>query len=183
MSATPIRTRIDAVSSPPVSVVATAANPFVTSLALLAVDAFTVLLASWLSVSLWSLVNPGVTMSNYFHLGASLALFLGAYLAFGLYTAVGIGPVEELRRIVLATVFVALILAAAVFLAKAGEAYSRGAFLVSGALISLLVPAARTVLRAACASRSWWGGSSEPEPPAAFSSKSCPRSPNSASNP
>ncbi|MCW5978621.1 MAG: undecaprenyl-phosphate galactose phosphotransferase WbaP [Bryobacteraceae bacterium] len=156
--AAPAPSRIDALAAPrPVPVVATAANPAATSLALLATDAGAVLLASWLGVSLWSLVNPGVNMSHYFHLGLSLALFLGAYLAFGLYAPAGLGPVEELRRLVLATVLVALVLSAAVFLAKAGATYSRGAFVVSGALISLLVPAARAALRAACAPRAWWG--------------------------
>jgi Undecaprenyl-phosphate galactose phosphotransferase WbaP len=76
---------------------------------------------------------------------------------FGLYSPAGLGAVEELRRITLATATVSLLLTAAVFLTKASDIYSRGAFLSSGFLICLLVPSARAALRAAFASRPWWG--------------------------
>lgn len=156
MSATPLPSNLDLVSLRDRTVASTA-NPVATALSLLAADALSVLAAGFFGVVLWQLVNPEITMSNQFHLGASLALFLVTYLAFGLYVPAGLGPVEELRRVVLATVLVALVLTAAVFLTKAGEDYSRGAFLTTGLLVAFLVPAARAVLRHFCAASPWWG--------------------------
>lgn len=132
-------------------------KPLATSLCLLFGDVLVILAASRLGVHLWALVNPSITMSNHFHLGVSLVLFLAVYQAFGLYSAAGLGPVEELRRIVLGTVLVSLVLTAAVFLTKVVGVYSRGAFLTSGALIAILIPCTRAGLRALFASSSWWG--------------------------
>ena len=132
-------------------------NPAATALSLVALDAVVVLAGAVLGVYLWGFVNPGVTLAQYFDLGLSLTLFLMLYQAFGLYAPAGTGPVEELRRIVLATALVSLLLTAAVFLIKQGDIYSRGAFLLSGALIAVFVPVARAALRSACAAKPWWG--------------------------
>jgi Undecaprenyl-phosphate galactose phosphotransferase WbaP len=134
-----------------------ATRPTATALLLVSTDALTVLASAVVGVFLWSRVNPGVTLEHYFDLGVSLALFLFAYQAFGLYSAAGVGPVEELRRVVIATMLVSLVLTAAVFLLKEGGTYSRGAFLVSGMLVSVFVPVARMALRSAVASKPWWG--------------------------
>jgi len=133
------------------------ARPLWTSLCLLASDSLVVVLASLLGVWLWSLVNPAISFAHYFPLGALPALFVIVYVAFGLYAPAGIDPVEELRRIVLATALVSLVLTAAVFLAKEGAAYSRGAFLVSGGLTTALLPLARAALRTRLAWKRWWG--------------------------
>jgi Undecaprenyl-phosphate galactose phosphotransferase WbaP len=157
MSATPIPARLEALPRREAAPALSTARPLATSLCLAAADGAAVLLAGWLGFALWNLVNSGITPANQFHPAASAALFLSAYLASGLYAAAGLGPVEELRRIVLATVLVSLLLTAAVFLAKASGQYSRGAFLAAGALVLLFVPLARAALRRACAHRPWWG--------------------------
>ena len=133
------------------------ARPRWTSACLLASDCVAVVAASLAGVWLWSLVNPIVSLDHYFPLGALAALFVMVYVAFGLYAPAGIDPVEELRRVALATALVSLVLMAAVFLAKEVEGYSRGALLVSGALTSALVPLGRAVLRQWLATRAWWG--------------------------
>src|SRR4051812_19724753 len=92
------------------------ASPAATRLCLLAADVAAVLLARRLSAALWSLVNSSINTSNEFVLGMSLGLFLLIYAAFGLYAASGLGPVEELRRIVLGAALVSLVLTAAAFL-------------------------------------------------------------------
>ncbi|MCP5116598.1 MAG: exopolysaccharide biosynthesis polyprenyl glycosylphosphotransferase [bacterium] len=51
----------------------------------------------------------------------------------------------------------ALVLTAAVFLTKEGGVYSRGALLMSGAMVSILAPLARGTLRALLARKPWWG--------------------------
>src|SRR5881409_1917623 len=76
---------------------------------------------------------------------------------FGLYSASGLGAVEELRRIVLGAALVSLVLTAAAFLSKAGGVYSRGVFLCSDLLVALLSPLHRAALRRLVADKSWWG--------------------------
>lgn len=139
------------------SLATAAANPRATALALLGVDAVVLLAGTVLGVHLWGLVNPAVSLDQYFDLGVSLALYVTVYWAFGLYAPAALGVIEELRRVVLATLLVSLVFAAAVFLTKEAARYSRGALLTSGALISVFVPLARAALRRACAARRWWG--------------------------
>lgn len=157
MSATPIPARVEILPRRAVRTVRSPARPLLTSLCLAAADAAAVLLACWLGLALWNLVNPSITASNRFSPLAATALFLLAYCASGLYTPAGLGPIEELRRIVLATTLVSLLLTAALFLAKAAGQYSRGVFLATGALVLFLVPLSRAALRRACARRPWWG--------------------------
>jgi Undecaprenyl-phosphate galactose phosphotransferase WbaP len=155
MSASPIASRIPA---PALRLHAThRVDPAATSCALLASDSFAVLAATWLGVSIWSIFNPAISTANSFTAPVVFLLFLSVYAAFGLYSPSGLTPCAELRRSVLATGVVSLALAAAVFLSKDASTYSRGAFLVSSVLAAAFVPAGRSLLRAACASRSWWG--------------------------
>jgi Undecaprenyl-phosphate galactose phosphotransferase WbaP len=132
-------------------------SPTVTSLVLLVADILSILVATFLGVTFWSIFNPSVTMAHYFDLGVSLLLFVAVYCMFGLYEPAGHAAVEELRRTLLATSLVFLALTAAVFLAKDIGAYSRGAFLCSSAIVAFLVPCVRSALRSLCASRRWWG--------------------------
>ncbi len=135
----------------------TQASPAATCCWLLAADIAAVLLARWLGAGLWSLVNPLIGIRNQFDLWMSLALFLIVYAASGLYSASGLGPVEELRRIVLGAALVSLVLTTAAFLSKADGVYSRGVFLSSGLLVALLAPLHRAAVRRCFAGRSWWG--------------------------
>lgn len=137
--------------------VTSGASPGATALSFVAVDTAVLLASTLLGVYVWSLVNPAVSLANYFDLGVSLALYLAVYCAFGLYVPAAFGAVEELRRVVLATLLVSLVFTAAVFLTKEVGAYSRGAFLTAGALISIFVPLGRAALRWACAAKPWWG--------------------------
>jgi len=146
-----------AVSIPQRLLVVLHASPAATRLCLLAADIAAVLLARFLGASLWSLVNASIGIDNEFDLWMSLWLFLLVYAAFGLYSASGLGAVEELRRIVLGAALVSLVLTAAAFLSKAEGVYSRGVFLCSGLLVALLAPLHRAALRRLFADKSWWG--------------------------
>src|SRR5437867_2136549 len=114
-----------AISIPETCPVVGRASPAATRVCLLLADIAAVLLARFLGASLWSLVNASIGIDNEFDLWMSLWLFLLVYAAFGLYSASGLGAVEELRRIVLGAALVSLVLTAAAFLSKAGGVYSR----------------------------------------------------------
>ncbi|MBE9113990.1 undecaprenyl-phosphate galactose phosphotransferase WbaP, partial [Nodosilinea sp. LEGE 07298] len=86
-----------------------------------------------------------------------LGIFLLAYAAAGLYPAVGISPVDELRRICLSTSFTYMVLGAGLFLTGESETYSRGVFLITWVLSLLLVLLGRLLVRQVFASYPWWG--------------------------
>lgn len=86
-----------------------------------------------------------------------LTVFLLAYTAAGLYPAVGLSPVDELRRICLSTTFTYLVLGAGLFLTRESETYSRGVFLITWVLSLLLVLLGRFLVRQVFARCPWWG--------------------------
>ena len=70
---------------------------------------------------------------------------------------VGLPPADELRRSVLATSMVFLILAVGTFIFKVGPEFSRGLFVFSWGASLLTVPTVRVIARALFRGRSWWG--------------------------
>ena len=132
-------------------------SPLRTSLSLLLADIAVVLAARALALLVWHRINPIVGRDQDFGIWLTAALFPMAFASFGLYGAKGFSSVEELRRIVLASVIVSLGLTTASFLSHDSAGYSRGLFVSSFFLVSLLVPLARAALRHFCAARDWWG--------------------------
>ena len=125
--------------------------------ALAASDCLALVLAGVVSVYLRLAFNGQYVPDLYWQLWPILALFWVAYGAAGLYPAVGISPVDELRRICLSTTFTYLVLGAGVFLFREGETYSRGVFLMAWVLSVLGVLLGRLILRQVCARLPWWG--------------------------
>ena len=95
--------------------------------------------------------------SLYGQLWPILGVFLLAYAAAGLYPAVGLSPVDELRRICLSTTFTHLVLGAGLFLTGESETYSRGVFLITWVLSLVLVLLGRLLVRQVFAQYPWWG--------------------------
>jgi lipopolysaccharide/colanic/teichoic acid biosynthesis glycosyltransferase len=132
-------------------------SPISTSVSILASDVIAVFVARIIALFVWHRINPVVTLQNDFGIWFSAALFPLAFASFGLYAAKGLSSVEELRRIVLGSAVVSLILTTTTFLAKDFTSYSRGLFLSSFILVAVLVPAGRAILRHFCAGQPWWG--------------------------
>ncbi len=136
------------------------ARPFATSIVLATADFAAVLAARWLAVALWTRINTSayihVNAVNDFYFPLSLGLTVALFAVFGLYTAGGLSPVEELRRLTVATALVALFLAAAVFFWKDAPVYSRKLFMTSGLLTAAFAPACRALTRRWLARQPWW---------------------------
>ena len=132
-------------------------SPFVTSLCLLLMDVNSVLIARFVALVIWRRVNPVITLDQDFGIWLAALLFPLAYATFGLYAAKGLSSVEELRRVVLGSALVSLILTTTTFLAREVTFYSRGLFLLSFVLVAMIVPFGRAMLRFFCAERPWWG--------------------------
>lgn len=131
-------------------------SPMLTGMAYAASDLLTLMATAMLAEWSWRLVNPLVPALTWEFLPA-LLLFGGVYALFGLYPATGITAVEVFRRLVMATGVVYLILTAAIFLQRDLESYSRGVFVVAGALSVITVPMARAMLCHFVASAHWFG--------------------------
>src|SRR5579871_1581064 len=116
-----------------------AAHPLATSACLLVTDILALAIARWVGYTVWLQFNPQVLQENHFEFWTSLLLYLMVYAAHGMYSAAGISPVEELRRAVQGTVFVALMLAAVSFVSKE-EAHSRGLLIISSLVMAFLIP-------------------------------------------
>lgn len=132
------------------------ARPALTAAVLGAADLAMVLAAGSAAVWLWSLLKPAVDPSDYLRLWPAALVYLSAYAMFGLYPGAGVGPVEELRRIVLATTTVSLAATAALVLTREAG-FSRGVLVGVWILTLFTVPLSRAALRSLLARQRWWG--------------------------
>jgi len=138
-------------------VVVSTARPGITTLLVLLSDVLTLFTAGALAILLRRLLDGGFATGAYGSLWPVIALFLVVYALAGLYPGIGLSPVEELRRLVLATTLVYLVLGVGTFLFKEGERYSRLVFLMAWAFSVVLVPLARALVKHLFASKRWWG--------------------------
>lgn len=111
------------------------------------------LAAFGLRYALGNLVNPPF----YWNLIPLIPLFLALFALRGLYPAVGLSPVEELRRLTTSTSAAFMLLTAFTFWARSAELFSRLIFAFAWIFALLLVPLFRWSLRSFLISRLSWG--------------------------
>ena len=118
-----------------------------------------VLLISIVSVtlSLWSHVREDVLLSTYRDLIPLVLFFCGVYLFAGLYSTMGMSPMEELRRLTISTTFSFLVLSTLTFFYRDSESYSRASFVFSWVVSLVCLPIWRSLLRSFFARFGWWG--------------------------
>jgi Undecaprenyl-phosphate galactose phosphotransferase WbaP len=92
---------------------------------------------------------------NYFWV--PLLLLLIIYANNGLYPAIGLSSVEEVRRLTVSTALVFLIIIMLTFLLKTTAVYSRLIFGLAWAATTILVPLVRNFARRVCVSLNSWG--------------------------
>ena len=132
------------------------ARPALTAAVIFTVDLVAVLAAGSAAIWLWSFLKPAIDPSEYLRLWPAALAYLTAYGMFGLYPGAGIGPVEELRRIALATTLVSLASTAALVLTREAG-FSRGVLLGAWILTLFAVPLSRAAARTLLAACWWWG--------------------------
>ncbi len=140
----------------PLLAVATA-RPWLAGGLLAAGDLAALSLAGGVSALVWQHIDERLSPQFYAHLWPVLLLFPIAYAASGLYPGFGRNPAEELRKLSASTSMVYAALAVTVFLLKDAPTYSRAVFLLAWAQTLILVPLLRSLVRAACARKPWWG--------------------------
>ncbi|XGB42720.1 MAG: undecaprenyl-phosphate galactose phosphotransferase WbaP [Nodosilinea sp. LVE1205-7] len=120
-------------------------------------DLLALLLAGAISVYGRLVLDGQYQPMLYGQLWPVLGVFILAYGLAGLYPGVCVSPVEELRRVVLSTTFIYLVLGSGIFLVRQGETYSRSVFLLAWLFSLLLVLLGRWLVRHLFAKCDWWG--------------------------
>jgi Undecaprenyl-phosphate galactose phosphotransferase WbaP len=130
---------------------------FSTAAPLLVADVFGLALAVFTSVHVRHALGGQYEHALYWNLWPLLGLVIAVYAIAQLYPAVGMSPVEELRRICLSTTLFYLALSAVIFLFREGETYSRAVFLMAWLLSLGGVWLSRVGIRRLVSRFSWWG--------------------------
>jgi len=120
-------------------------------------DAFVLIAAFVCSVCLWALAQPAHDILHLLSYWPFLLLFIAVYVGAGLYRVVGMNPVQELRRSVLATSLAFLIFTGSTFLLQDARWFPRRISLLTWLLISIALPPARAAIRKICGPRLWFG--------------------------
>lgn len=127
------------------------------SIFLIGADLIGLIVAGGTSVYLRLALDGQYEPELYWQLWPILGAMILTYAVAKLYPAVGLSPVEELRRLCLSTTLFYMLLGVVIFLAREGTTYSRGVFLMAWALSMALVWLSRSAVRHAFARYAWWG--------------------------
>ena len=128
-----------------------------TAAPLVVADIFGFVTAVYISVMVRYVFNGQFEPILYWSLWPLLGMVLFLYGLARLYPAVGLSPVEELRRLALTTTAFYFALAAVIFLFREGSTYSRGIFLMAWPLSLAGVWLSRILIRQLVAPCAWWG--------------------------
>ncbi|MEZ5333398.1 MAG: exopolysaccharide biosynthesis polyprenyl glycosylphosphotransferase [Thermoanaerobaculia bacterium] len=127
-------------------------------IALLAIsDALAIVLAVAIAYWLWARPVRHQAPDVYLQLLPLVPLFLLAYANLGLYPGFGLGAVETIRRLTLATSSLFVAFTAMTFALKLPPLYSRVTFVLAWCGAVVLLPLLRFVLLSAVRGRTWWG--------------------------
>ncbi|MGA2737153.1 MAG: undecaprenyl-phosphate galactose phosphotransferase WbaP [Bryobacteraceae bacterium] len=122
-------------------------------------DACVLIPAFFTSILIWALAKPTANPAQFVSYWPFLLLFLAVYVGVGLYQAVGMNPVQELRRSVAGTTLAFFIFTGSTFLLKETRGFPRGVALLTWLLVSVALPPARGAVRKFCGPRHWFGRS------------------------
>jgi len=110
------------------------------------------------AILFWSRVNPELIISMYQSLIFPVSvLFIFVYLFLGLYPGIGVGPVEELRRLTLGSSFGMLGLMGLSFYMRSVTSWSRAVFGLTWIFLLISVPLSRKVFRRLAVYIGLWG--------------------------
>ncbi len=131
-------------------------QPWLALLLLLSFDLGALVASFGLSILTWSLNHEQFNAAFYLRKWPVLVLFLAAYWAADLYKVVALSPVDELRRLVLATTGAVFFLVWLTFLTKESELFSRGVMVLAWLLAVILIPLVRLIVRPFLGKKAWF---------------------------
>ena len=106
-----------------------------------------------LRMTLYELINPPF----YWNLIALIPVFLLVFALRGLYPAVGLSPVEEMRRLTFSTTIVFLFFTMATFWMRSAEYFSRLVIAFSWGFAIITIPMCRWLFRVIATNSGLWG--------------------------
>jgi len=110
------------------------------------------------SIALWKQVRVDLQVNAHLNIILPAIIFFAfIYHLMSLYPAIGIGPVEELKRLTISTSFVMLALITASFFLRNTTVFSRATLIISWLLIVGSVPLSRKVFRRIAVKLGLWG--------------------------
>ena len=125
---------------------------------LLVSDSLSISSSMLIAIALWKQVRADL------QLDAHLSMILPAVIFFTfiyhlmvLYPAIGIGPVEELKRLTISTSFVMLALITASFFLRVTSIFSRATLMIAWLLIVISCPLSRKIFRRIAVKLKLWG--------------------------
>ena len=124
---------------------------------LLGADSFGLFLAGLAGVALRMLLSELINPPFYWNLLLLIPIFLAVFALRGLYPAVGLSPVEEMRRLTISTTVVFLFFTAFTFWVRTAEDFSRLVIAFSWLIALVTVPICRWLFRVAVTSFGAWG--------------------------
>ena len=124
---------------------------------LLISDLLSLLVAAGLALFLWSFVRSDLIPRSYVNLIPFIFVFALVYTISGLYPAIGVSPVEEMRLLTISTTIVFLWLGTLSFYMHNFQRFSRASFGIAWVIALILVPINRNIFRAICSSIGFWG--------------------------
>lgn len=122
-----------------------------------AADMVTIAATIGAAVGLRHMFHGNFDLGLYARLWPLLAFFPLVYALFGLYPGVVLNPVAEIRKSVLATTLVFLMMGALTFVLRDPLAYSRLVFVCAWLASLPAVPLMRAWVRSVAAKQPWWG--------------------------
>ncbi len=141
----------------PRSLLAVATQPWLSTFLLLTTDFAAMAIANVSAVWLRLAFDGHFTLNLYLHLWPLIGLFVVVFYAYNLYSSLTPTPAEELKRIAHACSISFLLPAAATFLTRGAEDYSRGVLIMAWLMSIAIVPMMRASLRRMVCRRNWWG--------------------------
>jgi Undecaprenyl-phosphate galactose phosphotransferase WbaP len=120
-------------------------------------DLVSLFAAGALATSIWRIVKVDLRTEIYVDLAPMGLIFLGVFALRGLYPAIGVSPVQELRRLMTSITFVFLALATLTFWVRSAEIYSRAIFGLTWIFALGMVPVGRILVRTLGVRLQVWG--------------------------
>jgi len=131
---------------------------FVMSAFLLLSDSLAITTSILISIALWKQVRADLQVEAHLSMILPALMFFALiYHLMALYPAIGIGPVEELKRFTISTSFVMLALITASFFLRVTSTFSRATLIIAWLLIMISCPLARKVFRRIAIKLNFWG--------------------------
>lgn len=131
---------------------------YVMALVMVLSDAVCLVFSMGLATILWSKVRSDLPVEVYLSINLPIAgMFLLIYLLTGLYPSIGIGPVEELRRLTISTTLGTLALMGMSFYLRNTISWSRAVLGLTWLMLLVSVPLMRKIFRRLAVRLGLWG--------------------------